>query len=150
MLRSTYLRGSVLLLVVVLARSSVGAPDPATSLDAGYREMYDLNFDAAHSAFRAWEQEHPQDPLGPVSDAAAWLFSEFDRLHILQAELFTDDSKFTHRTKPAADASIKAEFETALAKGEALASQALSKSPQDSNALLRKYWRTDCAATIWP
>ena len=40
---------------------------PATQLDAGYRHMYNLQFDEAHKAFQNWQQEHPDDPLGPVS-----------------------------------------------------------------------------------
>jgi len=51
--------------------------------------MYNLDFDGAHQTFAAWERSHPDDPLGPVSNAAAYLFAEFDRLHILESELFT-------------------------------------------------------------
>ena len=44
--------------------------------------------------FQEWERLHPEDPMGPVSDAAAYLFSEFDRLHILQSEFFVHDQHF--------------------------------------------------------
>ena len=37
--------------------------------------------------------------MGYVSNAAAYLFSEFNRLHILESDLFTDDAKFEHRSK---------------------------------------------------
>ncbi len=46
-----------------------------------------------------YQQAHPEDPMGHVSNAAAYLFSEFDRLHILEADLFTDDHKFDNRSK---------------------------------------------------
>src|SRR5690349_16587882 len=68
-------------------------------LDAGYRQMYNLQFDQAHRTFAEWERLHPQDPMGPVSDAAAYLFTEFDRLHILQSEFFVNEEHFyTDRT----------------------------------------------------
>ncbi len=40
--------------------------------------------------------------MGPVSDAAAYLFSEFDRLHILQSEFFVHDQHFItdHKLAP--------------------------------------------------
>src|ERR1700686_4901520 len=40
-------------------------------LDQGYRQMYNLKFDEAHRTFAAYERDHPADPLGTVSDAAA-------------------------------------------------------------------------------
>jgi len=59
--------------------------------------MYNLDFETAHETFVAWEKAHPEDPLGPVSNAAAYLFAEFDRMHILESELFIDDNRFEHR-----------------------------------------------------
>jgi len=53
-----------------------------TLLDAGYLQMYNLQFDQAHRTFAEWRRLHPDDPMGPASDAAAYLFTEFDRLHI--------------------------------------------------------------------
>jgi hypothetical protein len=107
----------------------------ATQLDAGYRHMYNLQFDEAHKAFQNWQQEHPDDPLGPVSDAAAYLFTEFDRLHILESELFVDDQKFEGRSRPAPNAELKRAFESQLAKARRLAQQALARDPHDLNAL---------------
>src|SRR5438067_4661006 len=63
------------------------------TLEAGYRQMYNFNLPGAHATFRKWEQLHPDDPMGPASDAAAYLFSELDRLHILESDFFADDDK---------------------------------------------------------
>src|SRR5258707_1341861 len=73
-----------------------------TSLDDGYREMYNLDFAAAHGTFAEYQKLHPGDPMGPVSDAAAYLFSELDRLHVLQSEFFTHDQHFVtdHKLVP--------------------------------------------------
>jgi hypothetical protein len=134
-MRWSCISSALFLMLVLLAQSAWSASAPATALETGYLQMYDLDFDAAHASFHAWEQEHSEDPLGPVSDAAAYLFSEFDRLHVLQAELFTDDSTFAHRSKLVPNLTTKSAFEGALTRGEKLAARELSRSPQDTNAL---------------
>lgn len=113
-------------------RADVGATGP---LDAGYADMYNLDFAAAHETFHTWERLHPEDPLGPVSDAAAYLFSEFQRLHILEVELFTDNQKYENREKPAPDPKTKAAFEEALNRAQQLADQILARDPNNRNAL---------------
>jgi hypothetical protein len=107
-------------------------------LNSGYRQMYNLQFEEAHQTFRAWEQSHPDDPLGPTSDAAAYLFAEFDRLGVLQSELFVDDERLKKGQKLVSDPESKLAFEGALAKSEQLADRILSTSPQDRNALFAK------------
>jgi hypothetical protein len=107
----------------------------AMPLDIGYRQMYNLDFDGAHRTFQGWQQLHPEDPLGPASDAAAYLFSEFDRLHVLEVDLFTDDAKFEKRKKPTPDPAVHHAFENALSKTERLSTEALARSPQDANAM---------------
>lgn len=107
---------------------------PATLLDSGYRGMYNLQFGEAHKAFQQWQQEHPEDPLGPVSDAAAYLFAEFDRLHILESELFVNDERFEGRSRPAPNPEVKQSFQMQLSKARQLAQQALTRNPNDANA----------------
>jgi hypothetical protein len=100
--------------------------------------MYDLDFESAHQTFAAWEQAHPQDPLGPVSNAAAYLFSEFERMHILESELFIDDSTFARRQKFTPDPKIQAAFESELRRSEQKADQVLARSPDDHSAMFAK------------
>ena len=73
--------------------------------------------------------------MGHVSNAAAYLFSEFDRLHILESDLFTDDRKFDNRGKLTPDPAVKAEFEKELTKSTDLANKILAQNSQDKNAL---------------
>lgn len=114
------------------------APPGGSPLDWGYRQMYDLQFDLAHRTIRSWELSQPDDPMGPTSDAAAFLFSEFDRLGVLQSELFVDEQKLWSNKKLTPDPSVKAAFERALANSEQLAAAILARSPQDPNALFAK------------
>lgn len=109
-----------------------------TTLESGYRQMYNLDFGGAHQTFAAWEGSHPQDPMGPVSNAAAYLFAEFDRLHILESELFTDDKKFEHRQRFEPDPKIHSAFEAELTRGDQLSDQILSRAPKDAAALFSK------------
>ena len=62
------------------AADEITAYHPQNGLDPGYVDLYNLDFAGAHKQFSAWMQAHPEDPLGSASDAAAYLFGEFDRL----------------------------------------------------------------------
>jgi hypothetical protein len=122
---------------VLFTAAAMAAVEQPTLLDQGYRQMYNLDFNGAHRAFSAWEKAHPQDPMGPASDAAAYLFSEFDRLRILESEFFTDDAKFLPReANLAPDPAAKRNFEAALERARNQASAASSRRPDDQDALL--------------
>lgn len=140
-----------LLFVAVPATGADAAAPPAT-LEIGYRQMYNLDFDGAHTIFQSWEASHPDDALGPVSNAAAYLFDEFNRLHILESELFTDNERFAKREKLVPDPQARAAFDRELAKGDEIAGRILSGAPQDANALFAKVMasglRGDYAAMI--
>jgi len=119
----------------------VAATDPLSSaspMDAGYRDMYNLEFDDAHRQFQTWEKSHARDPLGPTSEAAADLFSEFSRMHVLEVDLFMDDDKFFYRQGLGPDPQVKARFQDELARAEKLADRTLAATHNDSNALLAK------------
>lgn len=117
-----------LLLLINAGALRVGAETP---LEAGYAALYNLDFAGAHTDFEGWSREHPNDPLAPVSDAAVYLFSEFDRLHILQSEFFIHDQHFVtdHRLSP--DPLLKRRLEAALAASERLA----CRSPADHDSM---------------
>lgn len=124
-------------LVLICAWLSVtaqGASPTPTLVEQGYRQMYNLDFAGAHRSFGQWREQHPEDPMGPVSDAAAYLFAEFDRLHILQSQFFVDDSAFRGMKKPTADERVRQSFEADLKKGHELSEAILHRSPRDENA----------------
>jgi hypothetical protein len=133
--KTIVLAGTLLTLSCASFASSPKVTTPQVNLERGYLQMYNLDFPAAHDTFHAYQQERPDDPMGYVSNAAAYLFSEFDRLHILEADLFTDDQKFEHRTKLAPDPKVKTEFESELSKSDAVAGKVLAQKPNDANAL---------------
>lgn len=132
----------VLTIGLILAPGSLAGVDGAglssSGLDQGYRQMYNLQFEDAHNTFGQWERSHPEDPLGPTSDAADYLFTEFDRLGILETQFFTNDGEFKRGPRKAPDPAAKQAFEKALDEGDRLADQALAHDPRDRNALFAK------------
>jgi hypothetical protein len=124
-----------LLLACAPCMANATAP---TEIERGFQSMYNLQFDQAHQDFSTWERSHPADPLGPVSQAAGYLFGEFARLGILESELFTNDKTFENRAKLAPDPKVRDEFNGAVSRGDQLADAALKQNPEDTNALFAK------------
>jgi hypothetical protein len=133
------IRSRLLFVVGFLAASPLQAADePSPLLDEGYRQMYNLQFDEAHKTFAEWKRLRPDDPLGPVSNAAAYLFAEFDRLRILQSEFFVRDDNFRHSRSLTPDSASRQAFDKELEKSLALGNAVLERSPQNTNALFAK------------
>ena len=107
-------------------------------LERGFHQMYNLDFTSAHSTFHVYQKLNPDDPLGHVADAAAYLFAEFNRLQILESDLFTDDHRFDNRNKEQPDPAVKSSFDAELARSDELVSKVLDKSPNDANALFAR------------
>jgi hypothetical protein len=116
----------------LLARSDV----PSADLNHGFRRLYDLDFGGAQKDFETWEKVNPENPMGPASEAAGILFSEFNRLGMLEAQFYEDDSIFVDRKKYEADGAQKQRFEQSLGRAETLARAKLSHDPRDRDALL--------------
>jgi hypothetical protein len=139
-------------LLTFAALFALPAAAHACDVDSGYRQMYNLDFPGAHRTFLNCESERPRDPLPHVSNAAAYLFSEFDRLHILEVELFTDDTRFDARDKAKPDPAVHDAFMAELSQVEALSQPLLAANPNDRNALLALVLsnglRSDYAAMI--
>ena len=120
-------------LILLLIAPAIYADD---AIELGFRQMYNLDFNGAHQTFGAWKQKHPADPLAYVSDAAAHLFGEFDRMRVLQSEFFVHDETFTKEKALLPDPAAKAAFLKELETGERLAKEALAKSAdKDLNAM---------------
>ncbi len=107
-------------------------------VESGFRQMYNLQFDDAHKTFVEFERDHPKDPMGTVSNAAAYLFAEFDRLNILHSEFFVEDSLFRHRPKVTADPAVRKAFDEEISKSLQLTDAILASSPRDTDAMFVK------------
>jgi hypothetical protein len=145
-------------LCVCLIASSALAADPSagltvpSALDRGFAGLYNLDFASAQKDFSAWQAQHPDDPMGPVSEAAGLLFSEFNRLGVLESQFYENDDAFTRRAKLTPDADVKARFQTSIQRAEHLAANRLAKDGADRDALfaqtLSSGLQSDYAALI--
>jgi hypothetical protein len=108
---------------------------PSAPLDVGYRQMYNLEFSNAHATFDNYIRAHSEDPFGPTSEGAAYLFDELNRLGVLQTRLFVDDEGFRDRAKPLPDPGVREKFNAAIAQSQLLANAVLQHSPDDRNAM---------------
>lgn len=127
-----------LLLAITPLASAFSTALTGSALDDGYYDMYNLDFPAAHQKFQQWMSAHPNDPMGPASDAAAWLFGEFDRLHIIDVQLFADQSRFDNRQRLTPDPAVRKSFDDRVSQANQLADAALQRNPRDTNALYVK------------
>lgn len=127
----------LLAVTLLCAATGWGAPTAAApTLDQGYHLLYSLKFDEAQQNFALWQQQNPANPMGPASEGAGLLFSELDRLGILESQFFEDDKAFTERKKLSPDPAIHGRFQASLDKAEAIAKGRLAKDPKDHDALL--------------
>jgi len=128
------------------------ADPPSVKLNRGFLRLYDLDFSGAQTEFELWEKLNPGNPMGPASEAAGVLFSEFNRLGVLDAQFYEDDSVFGARKKYEADPQQRARFEQRLTRAEDLAKSRLSHDVRDRDALLAMTFaaglRSDFAALI--
>ena len=106
-----------------------------SALDHGYSGLYNLDFAGAQKNFAAWEADHPDDPVGPVSEAAGFLFSEFNRLGILESQFYASDETFLGRPKLAADPVVRERFQAAITRGETLAHTRFARDAKDRDGL---------------
>jgi hypothetical protein len=116
--------------------TAVDSITSAVSLDHGFSLLYNLDFARAHQVFLSFQQEHPDNPMGPVCDAAGFLFSEFNRLGVLEAQFYEDDQAFAARKKLTPDATLRDRFYAALNEADSRARSRLAKNAKDRDALL--------------
>jgi hypothetical protein len=141
------LRFCPILLILATAASLEAASVPtAPLLEQGYRQMYNLEFNEAHKTFGTWQAQHPNDPLGHASNAAAYLFAEFDRLKILQSEFFVHDTSFRKMKKLNADPAVRQAFNNEIDRALQLSDQILATAPNSADALFAKILATGLRA----
>jgi hypothetical protein len=140
MIRCAIVRGLAVTLLVAVPLLCLFPPASATEkapsgLDRGFRDLYDLNFVEAQQEFGEWQRQFPSDPIGPASEAAAVLFSEFERLGVLEAQFYETDAAFSARKKLSPDPVARGRFNAALQRAESVARTRLANNPKDRDAL---------------
>src|SRR5205823_7110532 len=70
----------LIVLIAFVSSDLAGSDLKSEEVYSAWLQMYDLKFQDAHIVLERWQKSHPDDSLGPASDAAAYLFSELTRL----------------------------------------------------------------------
>lgn len=139
MIRLGRVANVVMVTALCLAAASLAIAAPldagSTALDRGFLGLYNLDFSGAQKDFSLWQRQHPDDPVGPVSQAAGYLFSEFNRLGVLESQFFENDAAFSARPKQNPDPAVHQEFEAAVDQARSLAHAKLNQNRDDRNAL---------------
>jgi hypothetical protein len=114
---------------------ALGGDNPP-SIDDALVRLYDFNFPATHEILNQYIGAHPGDPLPHAFRASAYLFSELDRMSILEAEFLIDDQKIAEKKRPLPpDPAVRAEFLKAIEEVQKRADSLLKANPDDRNAL---------------
>jgi hypothetical protein len=120
----------------VASAAQVEKIDNETALQRAYNRLYNFDFKGAHEVLDHQRQLDPKEPLLAATKAAAYLFSELDRLRILELDFFTDDDKVVDRHKLVPDPAIRAKFFQTVDESDKLANARLAANPDDPDALL--------------
>jgi len=108
----------------------------AKLLESGYRHLYELNFDAGRKDFQAYQKMRPDDPLGKASEAASYLFEQFNQKGVLTSEFFLNDEKFLGGVDGSGAANKNAAFLEANNQAREQAKARIKANPKDLQGLL--------------
>ena len=110
-------------------------PSPAM-LESGFHRLYGLDFQGARQQFLAYQQAHPEDPLGKAAEAASYLFEEFNTKGILSSEFFLNDNKLLKGLEGKPQENANPAFVSANLSAREMAKTQLKVNPRDPNAML--------------
>src|SRR5882757_1299818 len=79
----------------------------ANDIDNAFSRLYNFDFPGAHTALNRYIEINPEDPLGYAVRSSAYLFSELDRLSILESQFFSDDSRIIDKQKLKPDPTVR-------------------------------------------
>ena len=130
---------------LVLTAVLEGAGDP---IQDAFDRLYNFDFRGAHRIADSYIATQPADPLGHAVRAAAYLFSELDRLKILQGEFFTDDKRISGNEKLKPDPVIRGKFFAALDETQRLAAARGEETKALFSLALSEGMRMDYLALI--
>ena len=120
-------------LVLILVIPAFAAP---SAIDEAFTRMYNFDFHGAHLILDRQVAAHPDDPLPYAVRSSAFLFSELDRLGILEGQFLTDDKRIGDKRQVKADPNIRALLFQAVENAQSRALAILGRQSEDRRALL--------------
>ena len=107
-------------------------------LQAGFQDMYAMDFPGCERRFLEYARLEPADPLGDAAHAACILFKEFQRAQVLDAEFYTDDKKLFGKRTIEPDAEAHARLTALTDRAIERAAEVLQRNPRDEHALFAR------------
>jgi hypothetical protein len=124
----------VLLLCSVL-QLGAAADLPSGLMDRALNRLYNTDFPGAFVLLDEYVAGKPDDPLGYALRSSGYLFSELDRLGILEGEFFVDDKRIAEKKGLKPDAAVRMKIFQAIQDAQSLAGKQIAAQPDDQNAL---------------
>src|ERR1700730_5620769 len=112
------------------------ADPPMAMLDAGFHDLYVLNFQGARAQFLAYQKMQPDDPLGKAAEAASYLYDEFNDKGVFTSAFFLNDSKLLGGVDGSPSQNRNEPFLGANHQAREMAKQVLKSNPREPHALL--------------
>lgn len=116
--------------------SEASRPTNPTAIDRAFQRLYNFDFPGALAILDEAKKADAENPLVDSVRAAAYLFQEMARLHILEATFFLNDDNLAEgspKLKP--DPTVRTALFAALAAARQRAGAMLAQSPDDVDAL---------------
>jgi hypothetical protein len=105
-------------------------------LDAGFKKLYELDFDGARLDFKEYQRVRPDDPMGKAAEAASYLYQQFDAKGILSSEFFLNDQRFLGGAEGSPAQNRNEPFEAAVHESREMAKKRVKADSHDVQGLL--------------
>lgn len=115
--------------------TAANAAPQAAEIDRVFDKLYSYDFADAHALLDQEVAARPDDPLVHAVRGAAYLFSEFDRQHVLEFAFFENDDEVTDQKKLRPDPVVRERLFSTTAQAKKLGLARLETDPYDRNAL---------------
>jgi hypothetical protein len=122
-------------LAFTLARPGA-AEEQSNEIDTAFSRLYNFDFPGSYAALDKRIARMPDDPVAYAVLSSAYLFSELDRLSILESEFWSDDNQIADKKKKLKpDPAVKAKLFKAIDDAQSRAQTRLTANPNDQDAL---------------
>ena len=118
------------------APAHVEAVPPVNMLDAGFHDLYSLDFKGGRERFLSYQKLDPDDPMGKAAEAASYLYEEFNAKGIFTSEFFLNDEKFLGGASGSPAENRNDAFLVANRAARDMANARLKADPRDREGLL--------------
>jgi len=119
-----------------VAPARVETAPPVNTLDAGFHDLYSLDFKGGRERFLSYQKLDPDDPMGKAAEAASYLYEEFNAKGIFTSEFFLNDEKFLGGASGSPAENRNDAFLVANRAARDMANARLKADPRDREGLL--------------